>query len=117
MTPESGPDWFVHEWLIALKKRPVDLVRGLEWDKTRVSKLLTGVQPYKRNDINAIAGCLGIEPFELLMHPDDALAMRDFRKSAAIVAAADQARVLPPVEKPARTPAANAPTPPRKRSA
>ncbi len=82
---KPGHDWYLREWLKALQKRQADIVRDLDWNKARVSLMLRGDQPYTRDAINEIAAYLQIRPYELLMHPDDAMALRGLRKEALVV--------------------------------
>lgn len=79
-------DWYLREWADHLGKRQAGLVNDLGWLKSRASKVWNGEQPYRRDTVNEISQWLGIEPFELLMHPREALALRQFRESAAIIA-------------------------------
>lgn len=72
-------DWYLKEWLRTLSKRQADIVRDLEWNKSRVSLMLHGKQPYDRDSVNELASYLNIKPHELLMHPDDAMALRRLR--------------------------------------
>jgi hypothetical protein len=81
-------DWFLVEWAETLGKRQADFVRDLGWNKARVSLLWAGKQPYTRDIVNACAGYLRILPFELLMHPREALALRGLRENAMTIAAA-----------------------------
>jgi hypothetical protein len=79
-------DWFIREWSQALGKRQSDFVRDLEWNKSRASLLWNGGQPYTRDIVNEVAAYLKILPFELLMHPNDAMAVRRMRQSAQQIA-------------------------------
>lgn len=63
-------------------KRQSDIVRDLDWNKARVSLMLRGEQPYNREAINEVAAYLNIQPYELLMRPEDAMALRGLRKEA-----------------------------------
>lgn len=69
-------DWYFREWLAASGKRQKDVVKDLDWNKAKASLLASGKQSYSREDVNEIAAYLNVRPFELLMHPDDAHAMR-----------------------------------------
>jgi plasmid maintenance system antidote protein VapI len=86
-------DWYLAEWLHTLQKRQADLVRDLNWNKARVSLLVHGQQQYTREIVNQIALYLHVLPYELLMHPEDAMRMRRLR-DAAISIAADSQRVF-----------------------
>lgn len=75
-------DWYLREWLAALGKRQADIVRDLDWNKSRVSLMLHGTQPYTRDAINEIAAYLNIREYELLMPPEQAMALRQLEASA-----------------------------------
>jgi len=71
----------------ALEKRHTDMVRELNMDGGRASKIMNGVQPYKRDLVVQLAQWLGVRPYELLMPPDEAINLRRIRETAyAIVA-------------------------------
>lgn len=72
-------DWYLRQWLKTLGKRQADIVRDLDWNKARVSLTVSGKQPYSRDDVNEVAKYLNLYPYELLMHPDDAMSMRRLR--------------------------------------
>lgn len=72
-------DWYLKEWLHTLKKRQADLVRDLDMNKAKVSLTAAGKQPYNRDDVNLIADYLNLRPYELLMHPDEAMTLRRLR--------------------------------------
>lgn len=72
-------DWYLVQWLRTLGKKQADIVNDLGWNKARVSLTARGLQPYDREDINEIADYLNLRPYELLMHPDDAMRMRTLR--------------------------------------
>lgn len=72
-------DWYLKEWLRSCQKKQADIVRDLDWNKAKVSLMLRGLQPYTREEVNELAAYLNIRPHELLMHPDDAHALRRLR--------------------------------------
>lgn len=76
---KPGHDWYLNEWLRTLGKRQADVARDLEWNKAKVSLTASGKQPYTRDDVNEMAAYLLIRPYELLMHPDDAMRLRRLR--------------------------------------
>jgi hypothetical protein len=80
-------DWFLRQWLDALQTTQAMLERETGWDKRKTSHLINGKQPYKRDTVNEAAAALHIQPFELLMHPDDAFALRRLRDTALSIAA------------------------------
>jgi hypothetical protein len=77
---EPRNDWYLKEWLSYYGKKQADVVRDLDWNKARVSLTASGKQPYNRDDVNEIAMYLNLSPFELLLHPDDAMALRRLRE-------------------------------------
>lgn len=80
-------NWYLQEWLEHFGKRQASLVNELGWDKSRANFVYHGKQPYRRDVVNEVAEWLGIEPFELLMPPEEALAIRSFRAAARTIAA------------------------------
>lgn len=81
------PDWFLRQWLDSLHITQAEFERLTGWDKRKVSFLVTGKQPYKRDELNEAARALHLDPFELLLHPEDAFALRRMRESAIRIAA------------------------------
>lgn len=75
-------DWYLREWMACLGKKQADLVRDLDWNKAKASLMIRGVQQYTRDTVNELAAYLNLRPYELLMHPDDANAIRRFRADA-----------------------------------
>lgn len=80
-------DWFLREWLKATRKRQADIVKDLDWNKSRVSLMIAGKQQYTRDAVNELADWLHIRPHELLMHPDDAQAAKRLRAEMIRLAA------------------------------
>lgn len=80
-------DWYLKEWLSTLRKKQADVARDLDWNKARVSLMIRGEQQYTRDAINELSAYLNIKPHELLMHPDDAMALRRLREDAIKIAA------------------------------
>ncbi len=79
-------DWHLKEWLAATGKKQSDIVRDLEWNKARISLMVSGKQPYTRDAVNELAAYLNIRPFELLMHPEDAMALRAMKADLSRIA-------------------------------
>jgi len=69
-------DWYLRDWLGMYGKIQADLEKDLEWNKSKASLMFNGEQKYNRNDINQVAEWLQVEPYELLMHPSDAMHLR-----------------------------------------
>lgn len=85
-----GHDWFLKEWLATLGKRQADIVTDLDWNPARISLMLRGKQQYTRDSVNEMAAYLNLHPYELLMHPEDAMALRQLRSTALRIAAESQ---------------------------
>lgn len=83
-------DWFLKEWLRYYGKKQADMVRELDWNKAKVSLTASGKQPYDRDDVNQASAYLNIQPYELLMHPDDAMALRRLKRDAARIVATQE---------------------------
>ncbi|WP_271165834.1 hypothetical protein ACETKC_10200 [Brevundimonas intermedia] len=75
-------NWFLQQWLDHFNKRQASLVNELGWDKSRANFVYHGKQPYRRDLVNEIAAWLQIEPYELLMDPQEAIAIRYLRAAA-----------------------------------
>lgn len=75
-------DWYFKQWLEHLSVTQADLVKALDWNKSKASLMFNEKQRYHRDDINQVADYLHIEPFELLLPPDRAMALRQYRASA-----------------------------------
>ncbi len=84
--PIAEPDWFLREWAEVRAKKQSGLTAELDIHKTTAHRLWTGKQPYRRDFVNLIAAWLGIEPYELLMAPEEAMAIRRLRETAKIIA-------------------------------
>lgn len=76
---EPRHDWYLRQWLRHFGKLQEDVARDLGMNKAKVSLQARGIQPYTRDEVNEIAEYLNLRPYELLMHPDDAMALRRLR--------------------------------------
>lgn len=85
----SFDDWFLRDWMAHKHMKQADIARDLGWERGRVSKLYNGVQQYARTDVNALAAWLDIAPFELLMPPKEAMALRTLRETARLIASGE----------------------------
>ena len=79
-------DWYLREWFKTLGKRQADVARDLDWNKARVSLMLRGEQQYTRDAVNELSAYLSLHPYELLMHPDEAMRLRRLREDAIRIA-------------------------------
>lgn len=99
MASAPSNDWFLRQWVETLHTTQAELERRTGWDKRKASHLMNGKQPYKRDTVNEAAKALSVEPFELLMHPDDAFALRRLRENAIRIASDSHSPFRPaPVE-------------------
>lgn len=89
MAAPSGHDWFLLEWFAALGKKQRDLITGLDYQPAQAHRLWHGLQPYRRDNVEEISALLNIAPYELLMHPEEAMALRRLRSVIAEVAKTD----------------------------
>ncbi len=79
-------DWYLADWATALGKRQVDFVNDLNWNKARASLLWNGKQGYTREIVVEVARYLSIRPYELLIRPEEAMAIRAMRDAARQIA-------------------------------
>lgn len=91
-----GPDWFLQEWMRYFKKSQADMCRLTGWSKATMSDIYNGTTNYYREILNEVARALEVSPFELLMHPDEAHALRRLRDSALTIAADSRQTFTPP---------------------
>jgi len=89
-----GHDWFLVAWAESLGRKQADFVRDLGWNKSKASLVWRGEQPYTRDMVNEVSDYLHLQPYELLMHPADASAIKQMRASAFTITqrAADVSR-------------------------
>lgn len=83
----SAVDWYLQEWMRFRGKRQADLVKDLGWAKGRANKFFHGQHPYRREIINELSPWLEIEPFEILLPPEEAMRIRRLREAVAEAAA------------------------------
>jgi hypothetical protein len=83
---KDTPDWHLQEWLGHVGKRQSSLSNELGWNKQKANYVWHGRTAYRRDLVNEIAAWLAIEPYELLMRPRDALALRRLRETATQIA-------------------------------
>lgn len=99
--------WFLREWFGTQGLKQRDLVTKLDWLPAKAYKIWHGIQPFRREEIVEIAALLNITPSELMMHPDEAMALRRLRSAVAEVSItpnpAPAAAPEAPAAKPKRT--------------
>ena len=74
-------DWYLQDWMKTLQVKQADLVRRTDWSPATVNDIYHGRTPYYRELLNQVAHALHIQPYELLMHPEDAMAIRQMRQA------------------------------------
>lgn len=65
-----------------LHVKQAHLARQCDWEPSTMHGIYHGRTDYYREIVNLIAKKLNIQPYELLMHPDEAMALRALRKDA-----------------------------------
>lgn len=78
----AQPDWYLPEWMRTLNVSQATLARECDWPPNTMHGIYHGRTHYYREIVNLIAAKLKIEPYELLMHPDQAFALRRQREDA-----------------------------------
>jgi hypothetical protein len=87
MARSADHDWYLTDWMATLAMTQADLRRETGWPKAKMSELVNGVSRYNRDVVNLLAQVMHLRPYELLMHPDDAFAIRKIRETVVAVAA------------------------------
>lgn len=77
--------WFLQEWMQLAGKKQADMLRELGWSKAKASEVFNG-QQYKQDLLDELAPWLHCRPYELLLHPARAMALRAFEENARAVA-------------------------------
>lgn len=89
MAALGGHDWYLRDWFATQQLKQRDLITKLDYAPQTASNLWHGVQPYRRDHVEAISALLNIQPFELLMPPEEAMALRRLRSAIAEVVKSD----------------------------
>jgi transcriptional regulator with XRE-family HTH domain len=98
-------NWYLREWMDALGVNQAEMIRRTDWSKATASQLYNNLQDYSPKIVNDAARALNVAPFELLMRPEEAMALRRQRDAAlTIVAVSDERAVAAALE---RNPATN----------
>ena len=91
--------WYFREWMEHFGKRQADLIRDLDWQRATASEVWNGRQRYTQDMIDELSVYLTLRPFELLLHPDEAMAIRRMREAAVRIAAENAPEVDAPAAK------------------
>lgn len=81
--PYSEHDWYLREWIDHFGWSNVEFADKAGWAPSTVTDLTTGTTNYYRRRVIEAAQALGIAPFELMMKPEDAMALRKFRDAGS----------------------------------
>lgn len=91
--PKSPVRWYLREWMAACdmgKRGGQTKMRELTgWSPATMSQLYNNQQDYNSKILEEAAAALGIEPFELLIPPDRAMALRKLRETAAQIVSSE----------------------------
>jgi hypothetical protein len=79
----EAPDWYLSDWMRTLKVSQAKLAAECDWTPSTMHGIYHGRTNYYREIVNLIASKLNIQPYELLMHPEQAMAVRKMQASAA----------------------------------
>ncbi|MBE7186041.1 MAG: helix-turn-helix transcriptional regulator [Methylobacterium mesophilicum] len=66
----------------ALNVKQAQLAEAAGWSKGSMSEIYNGKTGYSRRLVNEAANALNIQPYELLMAPEDAMALRRQREES-----------------------------------
>lgn len=77
--------WYFREWMAMHGKIQADLTRDLDWSKAKASAVWHG-QQYTQALLDEVAPWLNVKPYELLLPPEEAMAIRGMRGAAARIA-------------------------------
>jgi hypothetical protein len=82
-------DWYLREWIDASPVTITEFRERTGWTHRIASQLVNRRIRWNRDHLSEAAFALHVEPFELLMHPDEAFALRRLRADALRIAADD----------------------------
>lgn len=95
--PKGPISWYLREWMAARGiEKQSEMMALTNWSKATMSQLYNGLQDYSPKIIREAAEALKVAQYELLMHPEEANAIRRLRQEALRVVEA--AKALPTVE-------------------
>lgn len=104
--PKGPINWYLPEWMAAcgLSGRGAQTkMRELTgWSKATISQLYNGEQDYSPAVVNAAAVALNAEPYELLMPPERAFAIRRALASIREIQAIQDEPPTPVLDEPMR---------------
>lgn len=84
-TANLGHRWYFAEHAEAQGKSQADVERALGWPRGKVSALWNCKQRYNQEAVDQLATWLDLEPYELLMSPEEARAIKQLRLAARTI--------------------------------
>ena len=86
--PKGPVLWFLPEWMRAANiETQADMMEKTGWSKAKMSQLYNAKQDFNSEILAEAATALNARPYELLMPPEDAMAIRQMRRTALQIAA------------------------------
>ena len=83
--PKGSVHWYIREWMDTLGVRQAEMCRRTGWSKASASQIYNGVQDYSPTIVRQAAIALNVADYELLMKPEEAMAIRRLRASAETI--------------------------------
>lgn len=80
--PKQGASWFIREWMDYYQLKQARMMELTGWSKASTSQIYNGHQDYNPKLVREAALAMHLEHYELLMHPDKAMALRRLQSSA-----------------------------------
>jgi transcriptional regulator with XRE-family HTH domain len=81
--PAAPPsnDWFLKDWMKTLRVSQAKLAKLCDWSPAKMNDIYHGRTSYYRQILNEVATALHLQPWELLMHPADAMVVRQMTRA------------------------------------
>ena len=80
--PKDGATWFIKEWMLYYSIMQARMMEKTGWSKASMSQIYNGQQDFNPRIVKQAASALNLQNYELLMHPDKAMALRRLQASA-----------------------------------
>lgn len=81
--------WYFAEWTTHAGYKQADAERALGWPRGKMSDLWNQKQRYTQETVDEVAAWLELQPYELLLPPPEALALRQLRAAAHTIVGSD----------------------------
>jgi transcriptional regulator with XRE-family HTH domain len=83
-------NWYLREWMGATEEfrgrgGQARMCEVTGWSKATMSQLYNNIQDYSPQVVNEAAKALNAAPYELLMKPEQAMAIRRLRQEALVI--------------------------------